>query len=448
MPLTACIFLVLYFTGLIMTFRYPYIGIATYIFLWHNHPPYMWWGDPLPDLRWSLVISVVTLISLIINYNGLPSLRKSNYTLIWWLVALTIWMYFVSAFCAVDPVESYRKAETFCKFTVQAFLMMFLLRTIKQYKFVIWTFILNVANFGKIAYERGSNRYLGVMAPNSGEENAIAAHVTAMIPFFGLYFLTGKKWVKIITMVSLPFLLNLIILSNSRASFLTLAILGILTFFWIRGRLRWRVLLALFAGALLVLFLANDTFWERQKTMTEHQDEGASGSRFLLWRGALEMSADHPLGVGGEGFEALVFSYVPELTETMEEAGAKAVHNTFLTVLVEWGYVGLILFTGFLIHTFLILKKIRRDGKRAAKYLCCHIDAVSIQLGLIGILVAGLFHSRLYSEVFYWFAAFAVALRNIQVNEIAEEIEDTATVGTTASIHGPYEDYRPEVVYE
>ncbi len=417
MPVSAILFLILYFTGLILTFRHPYFGVATYIFEWHNHPPYQWWGSHLPDFRWSFLISVVTLVSLIINRKKLKPLHGADYKLILWLVAFTVWMYFISGFFAIDPKESFKKAEIFYKLTIQIFLMMYILRETKHFRFVIWVMLLGVANFGRIAYERGSNRDLGVIAPNSTEENAISAHVAAMLPFFGLYFLIGKNWEKVVTIISAPFLINLIILANSRASFMAVLVIALLAVIWIRGKLRWRVLLALVGGAILVLTLANEQFWQRQKTIDNYEQEGSASSRIYLWRGAIEMWKDHPLGLGGDGYQALVMDYVPELREIMEEKGAKTVHNTFLLVLVEWGFVGVILFLGFLIHTFLILGRIRRDRFKAPSYRY-YVDAMAIQMGLIGILVAGIFHNRLYSEVIYWFGAFAVALRNIQVDEI------------------------------
>ncbi|MHB2155310.1 O-antigen ligase family protein [Calditrichota bacterium GD2] len=419
MPVTAVIFMILYVTGLILTFRHPYFGIATYIFEWHNHPPYMWWGDHLPDLRWSFLVSVITLISLIINHRKLKPLHGASYKLIFWLVAFTLWMYFISAFYAVEPKESFRKAEIFYKLTIQIFLMMYIIREPRHFRFIIWVLLLGVANFGRIAFERGSNRYLGVIAPNSTEENAISAHVAAMLPFFGLYFLIGKNWEKVITLLSVPFLINLIILANSRATFVAVLVIGLLAVIWIKGKLRWRVVLALIGGAILVFSLSNEQFWERQSTIDEYHE---SGSRLHLWRGAIEMWKDHPMGLGGEGYQALVMDYVPELREIMEEKGTKTVHNTFLLVLVEWGFVGIILFFGLLIHTFVILGKIRRDRLKAPGYRY-YVDAMAIQMGLIGILVAGIFHNRLYSEVIYWFSAFAVALRNIQVNEIYENAQ-------------------------
>ncbi len=425
MSISTIAFLIIYFTGLILTFKHPYFGIATYIFEWHNHPPYQWWGADLPDLRWAFLVSVITLISLIINYHKLKPLRKPHYGIIWWLVAFTLWTYFISFFYAIDPGESFKSAEFYGKLTVQIFLMMFLVRTVLHHRVVIWVMLLGVANFGRIAYQRGSNRDLGVIAPNSTEENAISAHVAAITGFFGLYFLTGQKWEKIITFISLPFLINLIILANSRASFLALVVIGVLMLIWVKGRLRWRVLLGLVGGVFLVLMLANEQFWERQSTIDEYQQEGSAMSRFYLWNGALKMWAEHPMGLGGEGFERLAIHYVPELAAQMREEGAKTVHNTFLLVLVEWGFVGILLFLGFILHTLYILYKIRRDQPRSPNYRY-YLDAMAIQMGLIGILTAGIFHNRSYSEVVYWFAAFGVALRNIQVDEILEEEEQTA----------------------
>ncbi len=432
---TTLIFLVLYFAGIVLTLRKPHWGVALYIFEWHNHPPYMWWGRDLPDLRWSMLVSVVTLISLIINHQKLKKLKDPTYNLIWWLVGMTLWMYFVSVFVAIVPKESFKRAEIFLKMTVQIFLMMYLIRTTKEMHQVLWTLVLSVANFGRIAYQRGGNRYLGVIAPNATEENAISAHVAAVLPFFGLYFLSGKRWEKIITFLSIPLLINLIILANSRASFLAVLVIGILSFIWIKGRLRWYVLLGLVGGVILFFMLANEQFWERQNTMKNYKDEGSAVSRIYLWNGAIEMWKDHPLGLGGEGFEELVIEYVPELAVKMQEDGAKTVHSTFFLILVEWGPVGLIMFFGFTIHTMLILGRVRKRSKFTPGYRY-YVDAMAIQMGIIALFVAGLTHNRLYAEVYYWFGAFAVVLRNLQITELAEEKESLEELKEAARISG------------
>ncbi len=419
---TTILFLIFYITGIILTLKKPHWGIALYIFEWHNHPPYMWWGKGLPDLHWSMVVSLVTLLSLFINYNKLKPLKNANYNLIWWMVAFTIWMYFISMFFAIVPAASYKRANNFLKLTLQVFIMMFLIRDIEEFKQVIWTMLFSVANFGRISYQRGGNRYLGVIAPSATEENAVSAHVASILPFFGLYFLTGKRWEKIVTLISIPFLLNLIILANSRATFVAVLVISLLSLIWIKGRLRWYVLLSLLGGVFLFLFLANDQFWQRQNTIETYQQEGSAMSRIYLWGGAIRMWKDHPMGAGGKAFHEMAIDYIPELAVRMKEKGAKTAHSTFFLTLVEWGPVGIFLFFGFTIHMFIILGHIRKRSRYSPGYHY-YVDAMALQLGIIVIFVAGIFHNRIYSEGYYWFAAFAVVLQNLQNDEILSNDE-------------------------
>lgn len=392
----------------------------------------MWWGKGLPDLRWSMLVSVVTLVSLIINHQKLKKLHNPNYNLIWWLVAFSLWMYFVSLFLAVRPDASFKRAENFLKLTVQIYLMMYLIRDTKQLHQILWTLILSVANFGRIAFQRGGNRYLGVIAPNATEENAISAHVAAILPFFGLYFLTGKRWEKIVTLLSIPFLVNLIILANSRASFLAVVVIGLLSLIWIKGKLRGYVFLGIIGGVILFFMLANKQFWERQNTVQNYEQEGSAMSRIYLWNGAIEMWKDHPMGAGGKAFSTMAMDYVPELAAIMEEKGSKTVHNTFFLILVEWGPVGIFLFFGFTFHMFIMLMRIRKRARFTPGYRY-YVDAMAIQMGIIGLFFAGLFHNRLYSEVYYWFGAFATVLANLQNQELYEQQMAAEQVNEDAS---------------
>lgn len=418
MSITALIFIVIYGIGLILTFYNPYFGVLTYLFEWHNHPPYMWWGDELPAMRWSFVIAIATMVSWFINRKRLPKLKDPDVKPVFWLVFITINAYVVSYYFAVIPEESFRKAEIWLKLTINYFLLIQLVRRYKDYRMMIWVILIGVANFGRISFERGSNRHLGFVAPNATEENAIAAHVVAMLPFFGFYFFNGKRWEKIISFLSVPFALNLIILANSRAAFVALAAIGIMSVFIVKGKVRIYVILSLVLGVLLFLRLSNEQFWERQETVETYEKESSAMSRIYLWKGGIKLMKDHPFGVGGEGYEYYSFKYVPELIEKLEQKGGKTVHNTFLNVGTEWGIIALLLYMGFIIHSFLIIFQIKRYAKRFSmtKY---YIEATAVQLALTSILIAGFFHNRQYAEVVFWLSAFGVILRNIQRTEIA-----------------------------
>lgn len=63
MSVTAVVFLVVYAGGLILAFRWPILGLCTYIWAFYNHPPAQYWADEVPELRWSLIAAVVTLVA-------------------------------------------------------------------------------------------------------------------------------------------------------------------------------------------------------------------------------------------------------------------------------------------------------------------------------------------------------------------------------------------------
>ncbi|MFQ5584694.1 MAG: DUF5935 domain-containing protein, partial [Calditrichia bacterium] len=164
MSLSALIFITIFAVGVVLTLKDPFYGVALYIFEWHNSPGHLWWGDELPDLRWSYTIAILILISIVINYKKLPPLEKPDFKPLIWLVLLVINIYIVSFAFAILPDQSMAKAEDWSKRVIFYTYVILLVRRFKDYRFMIWVLILGVANFGKIAYEVGKNRYIGVTA--------------------------------------------------------------------------------------------------------------------------------------------------------------------------------------------------------------------------------------------------------------------------------------------
>jgi len=83
-------------------------------------------------------------------------------------------------------------------------------------------------------------------------------------------------------------------------------------------------------------------------------------SRWALWRGALEMAADHPvIGVGTGLFRFRASEYVVNDPLHLFQPVA---HNAYVEVLAENGVLGLLAFSAFIVGTWLLL----RNGRRAA----------------------------------------------------------------------------------
>jgi hypothetical protein len=406
--------------AIILTLYHPIYGILLYFFEWHNHPPYWWWGDKLPDLRWSFLIAVLILVSVIINRKKLKPFTAFEFKPLIWLVLIVVNSYIVSYLFAMDPLQSFSKSEILFKLTVNYLLMIYVIRDLRDYKALIFMLLLCVANFGRVAWEEGSNRDLGVMAPGATTGNLIAAYIMTIIPFYITSFILGNKWMKIFTILSLPFVLNALILENSRGTILGLASMGALAPFLVKGKMRFKVIIGLAFGALMFLQLSNEQFWERQSTTVEYEKEHSAMSRIYLWKGALNFLSDYPYGGGGDGWIIHSAEYVPEMREYILQEEGTTVHNTFLNVATDWGYIGLFFYLGFLASTYIIMIRVKRDSKHLPNGQFYNIQIVGLILALSGGLVAGFFSNRQYAENFFWFSTFAVVLRNMQKNELKE----------------------------
>jgi O-antigen ligase len=108
------------------------------------------------------------------------------------------------------------------------------------------------------------------------------------------------------------------------------------------------ILLAL-AGGLAVVYVP-EKIVERLATTSTEVEDLSLGGRFKLWRAGLRAYPQHPiLGFGTSGF---IRAISPELG-----SGAQVAHNSFISVLVEQGIVGLTL---FLLMFLAVFRGIRR----------------------------------------------------------------------------------------
>jgi O-antigen ligase len=216
-------------------------------------------------------------------------------------------------------------------------------------------------------------------------------------------------------MVVAPFVLNAFILCNSRGAFIGLLVTGAVALLLSKGALRWKTLLAMFIAGVLFYNLMDPQFIERQQTIQSHEDQ-ASTDRLESWKAALRLIADHPLGTGGGGFSALSPLYIPQIVEA-HEGETRNVHSTYLQAGSEWGIAGLFLFVAALFSTLVELHRLRRSPPTTLEEQRMHGESLAIELGLIGVMISGIFTSRLYAEALYWLPALVGVLKNIYAKE-------------------------------
>jgi probable O-glycosylation ligase (exosortase A-associated) len=414
-----------YVAAIIFAFVHPIYGVYGYFLDYYGHPPMRWWGKGLPELRWSLIIALVTLSAFLIRKYSLPELRVKSHPQSKWFVFLlfTIFLITISPL-AVWPEKSWEQLIDISKIGILYFLLIQIVRTQKHFRWLMVLQILGVFWWGWSAFvnpHRSAGRLLGIGGPDSFNDNSAAVHLLGIMPIIVAVFMTGKRWEKILCIVATPFVLNAFILCNSRGGLMGLAGVAIASLLLTSGPLRRKAILGLVIGGCLMYSLADEQFINRQQTIQTYEEDSSATSRIDSWNGALELMSDHPLGVGGGGFSALSPVYIPEIVEA-HEGQMRDVHNTYLLAGSEWGWLGLFLFVAFLLSTLRGMNGIRISKLVFPEAEKMKIESIALMLGLIGVLVAGVFTSRFYAEVLYWLAAFGAILKNVQITAYEEEL--------------------------
>ncbi|HYC31548.1 MAG TPA: O-antigen ligase family protein [Gemmatimonadales bacterium] len=127
------------------------------------------------------------------------------------------------------------------------------------------------------------------------------------------------------------------------------------------GRLVGAIALLGLAAVLAVKYVP-ETALARLATTTTEIEDARFGGRFKLWVAGLEAYRDKPLmGYGTSGF---VLAIYPKLGTQSQVA-----HNSYISVLVEQGLVGFLLYAGMLLSAVLATRRLPLLDRRFARVL-------------------------------------------------------------------------------
>jgi O-antigen ligase len=288
-----------------------------------------------------------------------------------------------------------------------------------------------------IAYlegERINDRLEGIGANDAYEANEFALLIVSVLPLILPFIFRGKKKEKIVCFFFLPFILNAFILCNSRGAAIAI-FAGLLyaTFIIADRLLRKKIIIAAICVFPLFLYLTDSAYITRIQSLLntgdamEEQEElnTLSSGRTEIWRYGFQMVKDYPFGAGPNNFKKLARFYMPpEILSYKPDAehGTRAAHNTYLQIMVEQGYLGLMLWITLCVHTLLILKrsssKLYRSGM--SNTFLGH-TAYGLNVSFICALIGGLTMSRVYYEFFWWQVAFSVVAYSLLTeSEVSE----------------------------
>lgn len=414
MSLTAAVFLACFVSGLgLALFRHPIYGLYTYIAVFYLDAPSRWWGEGLPDLRWSLLTAIVTAIAML-------RLKADPARTPWYKTAPAVFLICYSALLwiqlpsALDSELHRECAVIFTKFIIVYFMVYRLIDTPILTADFMLAHVLGCFYLGLIAYGSGApgGRLDGVGGPGIDDSNTLGMHAATGVVVAAMLIFALRGWRRYAALVSAPLILNMVVLTGSRGAFLALFMGGV-TIFALRPRENLRLFYGLaIAGLLAFGVVASDAFWERMQTIESaaRQDENIDNSaegRIEQIKAGMQMFAAHPMGVGHRGFAALSPAYLDEIYLV---DGARSSHNTFMSTLVEQGILGATMFLllwGWVFKSCLLARR-----WALAKRPLLEVSLMAgVCAGLVVVFIGGQFADFLKSEVQIWLFALLASLR-------------------------------------
>lgn len=347
-----------------------------------------------------VVGGAATLVLLFIALAGNRLTVPPNAAL-WWTLFIAWGL--ASSFWALDPRLSWDRAPT-----ALALLLMFLVAvsvriTPKEFSWIEFFTILGgftAAVFCAAQFYSG-NFYSGTlmrasMIAGEREEDPNQFALTLLLPLalaLGRLFSSRKRSEKILLAVAVALIGLGLLLTMSRGALL--AILVLLLVFVYKLRASWRVFLPI-GILLLVSVVLPESFFDRLREAVSSRGAG----RFDIWIAGLHAAWHH--GLWGAGLENFRTAYNDVAGASPVFRGfARAAHNTYLGLLVEFGVAGLLCFA-------LAIRSHLRDAANVARY-ARSVFLLPYQAAGYSMLTAGMFLDIIWRKSF-WFCWMLLAM--------------------------------------
>lgn len=427
--------------GAFYSLQGPFYALLFYLWYAYFRPEYWVWTDILWSLRLSLIIGTFLLLV------SLPSLYKLRWS--WLNILLLLFLLHSGLSVAFSSHQELAMPFwiEFLKVIVITLLMTFLVDSEKRYRLTLAVIAFSLGF--ETAKQGWAQFVLNPGATNNnphlmlGDNNGVALGMMMLIPIFlALSQTAHNHWERYIHRFFIGGVVYRGISTYSRAGFLAAAVVGVVSLWRAKHKVRTLVIVAVLAAA--VAGAMPQQFWDRMQTISasqEERDESAQG-RLYFWGIALEMAADHPwLGVG---FNSYRYSFDDYDMLEGSFGSERAVHSSWFGTVAELGYPGLLIFVVILYSALASSYRIKR---RATEKGLTNIAtyAAHIQTSLFVFLVGGTFLNAQYLELLWHFVGLTIALEGIYLRAAAEQAAVPATQPAVAA-PAPRPRFHPQTV--
>ena len=349
--MTVLFYLLVYCGGLLVALSgRPLYGLYIYFFSFYFHAPSQWWGQSLPDIRWSLIAAIITV--------GVVLFKQPERGLRFWtfhenkLLAVMALYVCLQQFWVKYGVLHMDYVILFVKFLILIFIIQNVIVSAKELRGVIWINVLGCAYLSYYGMSQTSGGRMEGVGGNGMDANLIGMHFAAIV-FMGGYLLMERfRYTHIILAAALGVIMMGLFMTESRGAIIALAAAGLLAAVFHPQGGKGKFVSLGFMGVVAAAMLMGPQIIERfegmQKDNLGQIKDGSAESRFVIIEAQVEMWKKHPiLGFGHRGTLVQSPAYLPE--SYLTGPGVRASHNLTMALLVDHGIIGTSLYFGAVI---------------------------------------------------------------------------------------------------
>lgn len=403
--------------------RHPIWGFYFYLATTYVYPPARWWGYLFGNLRWALLSAVITALAIVVHRGKLqpkPLWLANGAGALLVLYCALMWLQTPLAISRDDHITG---ATYFAKSLIAFWFVYRIVDSKERVRDLLLAHMLGCGILGVLSMMVGrqAERLDGVGGPGLDDANTLGMYLaTGLIAGAGLV-LSQKGWRRWLSLGSVGAIANGFVLVNSRGAMLGLAAGGLVLALCKakpHRRMFWTlVTVALVGGAIIVDKAFIDRMFTIEKVTSEEEADMSARSRIEVAKAQLQMFLDHPIGIGHRGTPALSREYLGDEWLSIDRSRPSAPperssHNTFLTALVEQGFIGALL---FLALTLWIVGATWRAARWKDSVADPELVTLSATLcaALAVVFVAGNTADYLLVEVQFWLLAALVSVRQL-----------------------------------
>lgn len=252
--------------------------------------------------------------------------------------------------------------------------------------YVLGAYVSSISTF--LAYRSGIARFTGRFTAEGFNPNELGFLLGLALPMAWYLSVTNRNLIfRWINRLYIPVGSVAVLLTGSRSSLITMLIgLAIipLTMKWMTRKMKLGAVGVAVALITAVVLYVPPRTWARMSTISEEIESGTLNQRRTIWSAGLELFPRHP--IGGVGAGAFATAVQPFL------GNDKTPHNTYISVLIEEGIVGLTLFTLMLMSLFFHV--------RASRGLDRRFSLILLLMVLVGMLPRTAEHAKMTWVIF------------------------------------------------